>query len=612
MEFTVQKLIALFFFFFTGVLNTCHLSYIMSRSRDKAKGGRKLDPIRHLFEELTKDDNIVEMRCKNCSRIVSSKACRLRNHYANCSKTLKIIQNSDETENISDSSIRSHSPIPLSSSSEKRTKLQPSISSFVIKTTKSDKENLDKAIAKYFFSCNVPFNHANRHHFKKMIEELRPGYSPPTRHEIGTTLLDSIADEVVENAKKELKSKNVTLIQDGWSTIHNDPVIANCISDGKNVYFLSAIDTEVNQKTTDYCIKLAEEAITKCESMYGCSVKSFVSDNEAKMVKLRKELQQKYSSGSNFFISYGCAAHYLNLLGSDISKIKNNSLITGYVIEVSKYFRNHHIAKGLLNSYCGLMPQLPNETRWNSTINCLETYVRNKDIFLKIIDENEERLDSSITNIINNIGLYKEIKQLIIQLKPISISLDALQRDSANIADATKEFLSLLKSEELKMYTKLILKRFNDCITPAHILSFMLHPKYMGKGLNADQEETARQWVNEIDENFLPLIVLFSIKASPFPKTYFGESVVENLSPSEWWESLRRYEDLKNISNFASHLFRCVASSASIERVFSNFSMVQSKIRNRLGLDKAAKLVMTYKMLNSKDQGFNLDSYEEY
>ena len=33
------------------------------------------------------------------------------------------------------------------------------------------------------------------------------------------------------------------------------------------------------------------------------------------------------------------------------------------------------------------------------------------------------------------------------------------------------------------------------------------------------------------------------------------------------------------------------ASLAAVERVFSNFGLIQTKLRNRLGLSKAAKLV---------------------
>ena len=39
------------------------------------------------------------------------------------------------------------------------------------------------------------------------------------------------------------------------------------------------------------------------------------------------------------------------------------------------------------------------------------------------------------------------------------------------------------------------------------------------------------------------------------------------------------------------------ASSASLERVFSSFGLIMTKLRNRLGLAKAQKLVFVYRML---------------
>ena len=47
-------------------------------------------------------------------------------------------------------------------------------------------------------------------------------------------------------------------------------------------------------------------------------------------------------------------------------------------------------------------------------------------------------------------------------------------------------------------------------------------------------------------------------------------------------------------------LLGAVASSAGVERVFSSFGLVHSKIRNRLGVTKAGKLVFIYKVVNSR------------
>ena len=48
--------------------------------------------------------------------------------------------------------------------------------------------------------------------------------------------------------KEELYDKTVTLMQDGWSNIHNCPVIVNCASTGKKSFFLSAVDTGASKK----------------------------------------------------------------------------------------------------------------------------------------------------------------------------------------------------------------------------------------------------------------------------------------------------------------------------------------------------------------------------
>ncbi|XP_053380950.1 uncharacterized protein LOC128549017 [Mercenaria mercenaria] len=45
-----------------------------------------------------------------------------------------------------------------------------------------------------------------------------------------------------------------------------------------------------------------------------------------------------------------------------------------------------------------------------------------------------------------------------------------------------------------------------------------------------------------------------------------------------------------------------LASSASTERVFSNFGSIQTKLRNRLGIEKTTKLVFSYTMLCDKEE----------
>lgn len=115
----------------------------------------------------------------------------------------------------------------------------------------------------------------------------------------------------------------------------------------------------------DYCLKSAVEAVKKAKDKFGSYVRSFVSDNENKMKTMREHLLiienealTNDDNSCNFFISYGCGAHYLNLDGFDTFKLPGISTINAETM-ASNYFRNHHAAKSLLNELNNLMPQLP-------------------------------------------------------------------------------------------------------------------------------------------------------------------------------------------------------------------------------------------------------------
>lgn len=51
-----------------------------------------------------------------------------------------------------------------------------------------------------------------------------------------------------------------------------------------------------------------------------------------------------------------------------------------------------------------------------------------------------------------------------------------------------------------------------------------------------------------------------------------------------------------------TQLHTASASSAGIERLFSAFDLVHTKLRNRLGVEKTAKLVAILKALNKKSE----------
>ncbi|KAK2147579.1 hypothetical protein LSH36_546g00027 [Paralvinella palmiformis] len=87
--------------------------------------------------------------------------------------------------------------------------------------------------------------------------------------------------------KTDLDSRAVTVMQDGWSDIHNTPVIAGSVHTGDS-YFISAIETGNNKETADYCATFTRDTMKIAAESFGCNVTVVVTGNEKKMDSMGK------------------------------------------------------------------------------------------------------------------------------------------------------------------------------------------------------------------------------------------------------------------------------------------------------------------------------------
>lgn len=93
-----------------------------------------------------------------------------------------------------------------------------------------------------------------------------------------------------ENCKVFLEGKTVCLSLDGWSNIHNEPIICVVVhtKDG-DAFLVHTVDTSGNPHTSDYLVTFA---IIECEGSFGCQVRSVVTDIAANVAKMRSELEK--------------------------------------------------------------------------------------------------------------------------------------------------------------------------------------------------------------------------------------------------------------------------------------------------------------------------------
>ena len=472
---------------------------------------------------------------------------------------------------------------------------EKSILKHVVKTSEADKSKLDKEVGKYIFATNTSFRSVEHPQFKKMIRMMRPGYSPPSRSCVANNILNSVFDEELAKCKGSLAGQTVAMDFDGWSNIHNEPIICvSIVTENGDSYLVKTIDTSGSPHTSDYLTEQAKGAISEISRDYGVDVRSFVTDNAANMRAMRKQLASAHEEENDKctrIIAYGCSAHLANLLAQDLD-IPD---VKSHIVHIVKHVRNTHLPAAKYKEAGGKKLILPSETRWNSIADCLEIYLQNWPLLVNI------PLTPHIKSKVLDMNLKSNAEDLLHRLKPVAKALNKLQTNQTKISEAVEiwkalreELLNILPSDKVNI----VERRYKQAIEDVHLLANMLDPRFLGSNLSDEEEETAMQLADEDFPILLPIILQLRGRSAPFNKPYlFKESVLKNLTPNSWWESMTgkvSTDALQVVKGFLT----ASASSASVERIFSRFGLVHSKIRNKLGVEKAAKLVFLYKVLN--------------
>lgn len=582
--------------------------------------GRKRDPIWNFYNEIPHAPGKTgsRARCKDCGTEMQGLVARMKDHRQKCEgpvvdsgdQTVER-QPMDETVQQPEQSV----PVPSTSAAARPINVLSSVKreasparswqdssakvrrvdQFIIKTTKSEKEIIDEQIARFIFATNSSFRLVEHAEIIKTVQLLRPGYTPPSRFDVAGKLLDSVYVKCLQTGEEILRDSTVCMSLDGWSNIHNEPVVCATVTTAdSDIYLVDTIDTSGKPHTSEYLVEVAASAIQKCEQTFNCHVRSFVTDNAANVAKMRQELEQREDLD---LVTYGCSAHLLNLLAKDL-EITN---IKEQVVQVVKYFRNNHFAVAAYKSAGGLRLIMPQDVRWNTMADCLETYITQWPKLMAICEQNRNNIDKDIANIVTNIGVKRSAEELLKRLKPIAVALDSIQKDSCTIADGV-EIWKTLKADlalENRDAKKKFQKRYDQALSPSHFLANIVHPKYRGKNLTTDEYGTGMDLAAQQHAAVVPDLVNYKAEASPFKSFMFQQNVLDSVKPLDWWKSHADHLNQETVS-VVHQLLTATASSAGVERVFSSFGLVHSNLRNRLGIEKAGKLVFLFKLMNKK------------
>lgn len=404
--------------------------------------------------------------------------------------------------------------------------------------------------------------------------------------------------------ESDLKDKTVCMSIDGWSNVHHEPVICIVVTDVLDncVHLIKTIGTTDNRHDATYLLEVAIDGIRACLEL-GCKVTSLVTDNAANMNRMRQDLAQAETDVPvEDVITYGCSSHILHLLSKDIGLRDVNE----HVKQVIKYFRNTHFASAKYKEAGGKSLVLPLDVRWNTYCDCLESYIVNWPILVNVCRENRSAIDTNISRKVNDLQIKSNAEGHLEILKKISVALDKTQSNKCTLSEVSEVWIDLRNQFEILLEDCKIdqstfqhfKKRYEMAMTPCHYLANILDPKYKGQHLNEEEMDQGMNYVLEYHPEIMCEILKFKAQTTPFKDYLFSNNALNNTSSITWWLALRNNISEKMLS-LNMQLHSVVASSAGVERVFSTFGFIHSKVRNRLGIQKAGKLVTIFKHLNN-------------
>jgi hypothetical protein len=484
------------------------------------------------------------------------------------------------------------------------------IDSFVDHISQNEQKDINIKMAKMIYVNNLAFNIVENKEFKELFRAIRPSLRIPSRYEISSPLLENEYKKVMTASKALIDSSNsLTILIDGWSNIRNDGIVNIIICTPKPIFYKS-IPTETNSHTGEYMLKLVEIPIKE----FGINkITALISDNGPDVKCMRKLLSNAYPS----IISFGCAAHGLNLLLGDICKIKSINTALTRCKEIVKEVKLNYTKSAKFREYSDNrnMLQLSVATRWYSVVNMLESVIKGRNVLVRMACEESEVCIKDSNNVSaikeNRYPFWSKIETIKDLLKSITDGIAIVESDKSSIADVSEvwfaikqklniETAKVVSSNEQKNIQNFITKREEIILTPNHFTANLLHPKFKGKNLSDKEHESALEIINNfcINSNVeFNTYMEFSTKEGKFKAvSLWSETCTAN--PIIWWKYFLVFEKTKEFANFAVKLLSIPPTTASVERGFSHQARIHVKDRNKLLNTKVEKLLAI--QLNSK------------
>ncbi|MDO9013221.1 MAG: DUF domain-containing protein [Polynucleobacter sp.] len=254
--------------------------------------------------------------------------------------------------------------------------------------------------------------------------------------------------------------------------------------------------------------------------------------------------------------------------------------------------------------------QMPGATRWGSVVRCISRVYENRDAIVSVIrdcGQVRQKLKVVVLKLIidNDDTIWTLMKTAIDALTPLCSLLTVIEGDACTVSTAfhhLQEYGEFLATTELARQFPEVLLYFNKrrefLYNPRIAAAYAVDTRYAeGAVQNVVYGDVVTYFASLEQDLFVPYSQFLTDVSKRFDRHPAAHRTFLTLKgdPLLFWKRipflLPEYESLAKV---ATRLLSVVCNSASSERVWSDFSFIHSKIRNKLSTEKTINLAIAY------------------
>ena len=337
-------------------------------------------------------------------------------------------------------------------------------------------QEIDNALADFFFGCNIPFVIVESIYFRKLIQKLNPRYNVPNRKTLSTSLLDKRFNEF-QNSVVQIQTTNAVLLLDGWknSAANTKNVVGMVYMETGKYFFLKSWNFSNISETGQELSNVVNESIELAREKYNLNIFAVISDNASNMVRMGNLVNIWHVT---------CNSHSGNLLSKSIT----DNEFAKKVNKLLKDFKNPALESQLLD-LGGSRIVLISETRWSSHRDAFRRVLRNLENMQQVAQNQEANImiSNESYNLLFDLEFEMRLQHHLLILDPVCELINVCQKSNCDIATATELWLRLEFPVDIENYQYLLNQRKNKVINCFGLAANFLHPVYHGQRFSRNE-----------------------------------------------------------------------------------------------------------------------------